>query len=276
MSAVVQVLGRYRPPLRALLAGALGGGGGVLVLLGSVLPWVSGADAGRVVYGAATSAGRAALGSRAGLAGGDAVVTIAAGVLAAAAASWYLLGRRRRWQRLALLGSGGFALCWGLLDFAQVGDTAGPDGRRLHLSPGIGLLVVLVGAVLVLGAGAAAPRRGRQDLRVAALRAESLWRRGFLAEAVERQQILLRDCRQVLGWDDPGVRSEALFLAQMFVTAGHLDRGVRLTHTAMAGVEQWLAGDPQRLAQLRAEAAGVIAEANARAVPAPTGWRPGR
>jgi hypothetical protein len=51
MSTIVGFVTRARP-LRTTVAVLLAGVGGLLILLGSVLPWVAGPDAGQVVYGA--------------------------------------------------------------------------------------------------------------------------------------------------------------------------------------------------------------------------------
>ncbi|WBB96866.1 MULTISPECIES: hypothetical protein [unclassified Solwaraspora] len=94
-------------------------------MLGSVLPWIAGPDADAVMYGAVETAGGSALGSRAGLSGGDAFVTLLAGLVALVVAGWYGMGRARRWQQVTMAGAGVLAIAWAMLNHAEIGE---PDG----------------------------------------------------------------------------------------------------------------------------------------------------
>ncbi|MDG4763031.1 hypothetical protein O7632_02720 [Solwaraspora sp. WMMD406] len=278
-NAVLELIDRVRPPLRGLIAAGLAAAGGLMLMLGSVLPWVAGPDADAVTYGVAASAtGGSALGSRAGIAGGDALVTLLAGIVAVGLAGWYGLGRARRWQQTALFGAASLALAWTVLDFVEVGDTAGPDGARWDIGPGIGLYVCLLGGLAVLTAAGSAPRDVEQDLRVLGHRAEQLAARGLGFEAIEKQQQLLRRARRRPGWQDPRLTFEALYLARLYLNVGHVDRAVRLVHEVMGGADERFGGDQEGLAAARAEAGSVIVDANAQVAAAghpaywPAGW----
>ncbi|MFY1697028.1 MULTISPECIES: hypothetical protein [unclassified Solwaraspora] len=263
MTVLLQLVSRLRTSLRGLLTAGLAAAGGLLLLLGSVLPWVGGPDADAVTYGAAATGTGSALGSRAGLAGGDAFVTLLAGAVAVALAVWYALGRARRWQQVTLAGAGLLALSWAMLNQAEIGDVAGPDGATLDIGPGVGVYVAILAAVLVVGAAVAAPRDVEHDLRVLGQRAEQLVRRGLGFEAVEKQQQLLRRARRRPGWDDPRLTFEALYLARLYLIVGHVDRGVQLVHEVMAQAPQRFGDDHEGLAAARAEAGDVVADANA-------------
>ncbi|MDG4774045.1 hypothetical protein [Solwaraspora sp. WMMD792] len=263
-SAVLNLVNRVRLPLRGLLAAGSAAGGGLLLVLGSVLPWVAGPDAGVVAYGAVeTATGGSALGSRAGLSGGDAFVTLLAGLVALVVAGWYGLGRARRWQQVTVAGAGVLALAWAMLNHAEIGDVAGPDGDRLDIGPGVGVYVALFGALLVLVAAGTAPRDVEHDLRVLARRAERLAQRGLGFEAIEKQQQLLRRARRRPGWQDPRLTFEALFLARLYLAVGHVDRAVQLVHDVMGDAQRRFADDQEGLAAATAEAAELIGEANA-------------
>lgn len=263
-NAVLDFVSRVRPPLRGLLTAGSAAGGGLLLVLGSVLPWVAGPDAGAVTYGAVGSAtGGSALGSRAGLSGGDAFVTLLAGFVALAVAGGYGLGRARRWQQVTVAGAGVLALAWAALNHAEIGDVAGPDGARLDIGAGIGVYVALFGALLVLVAAGVAPRDVEDDLRVLARRAERLAQRGLGFEAIEKQQRLLRRARRHPGWQDPRITFEALFLARLYLNVGHVDRAVRLVHDVMGDAQKRFADDPEGRAAATAEASELIGDANA-------------
>ncbi|ROO52473.1 hypothetical protein EDC02_7400 [Micromonospora sp. Llam0] len=236
-SAVLNLVNRVRLPLRGLLTAGSAAGGGLLLVLGSVLPWVAGPDASAVTYGAVeTAAGGSALGSRAGLSGGDAFVAL-------------------------LAGAGVLALAWAMLNHAEIGDVAGPDGARLDIGPGVGVYVALFGALLVLVAAGTAPRDVEHDLRVLARRAERLAQRGLGFEAIEKQ-LLLR-ARRHPGWQDPQITFEVLFLARLYLAVGHVDRAVQLVHDVMGDAQRRFADDEEGQAAATAEASELIGEANA-------------
>lgn len=264
MTVLWEFVNRVRPPLRGLLTAASAAGAGLFLVLGSVLPWIGGPDASAVTYGVVESAaGESALGSRAGLAGGDAVVTLLAGAAALAVAGWYAVGRARRWQQVSLLCVASFALGWSLLNHAEIGDVAGPDGTRLDIGAGVGVYVVMFGALVLLVAGGSAPRDVEQDLRVLGRRAEQLSRRGLGFEAIEKQQQLLRRARRHPGWQDPRITFEALYLARLYLLVGHVDRAVRQVYEVMAEAGQRFGDDRDGLAEARAEASSIVADANA-------------
>lgn len=245
-------------------------GGAAALLLGSLLPWVSGPDAAGLVYGSATTAdGAAALGSRAGLSGGDAVTTLAAALVALAAAVPLLLGVSRRWQRHALLAAGSLAALWCLLDAVEIGGTAGSDGTRLDLGPGIGLFLALLGAIAVIAAGAFAPADPVRDLLAASARNDRRWKRGGVHRDVveERQRLLLTGARR-LGPDHPAVLLEWLDLVEMYAGMGQPQRAMDAARYFLESSDRGLADRPEQRQLHR------IAAADAFAVVDPAGTVP--
>lgn len=163
--------------------------GGSLMVLGSLLPWVGGPDRDSVSYGfASTVFGTDFAGSHLGMKGGDALVTLLAGVALIGVGIFSFWAWRRSLFVTALVG-GAFGLAWSLLDISEVGDIAGSTGDRLALSPGPGLWIVLLGSLLaitaamVLGRGDAAPRPEAATDRAARIGwtvAGGLWVVGWL------------------------------------------------------------------------------------------------
>ncbi|MER6612633.1 hypothetical protein [Streptomyces xantholiticus] len=250
MSALDEAIAALRHP-RTLVTVGLAVGGGVLVVLGSLLPWISGPDAGEVVYGA-TERG---LGSRAGLAGGDGMITLAAGIAAVPAALWYLTGRAARRSRAVLLGAGALCGAWATLHLVETGEMPGPDGATLDISPGIGLYLLVAGVLAVLAGGAAAPANRLWDLIALRRRVLRLWDRGLGFEAAELQQKLLRRMGRTPGLDGRALVIETLHLAGLYVDCGLPQRGAELVRRTMADALAVLADDPEGLASAQALAA---------------------
>ncbi|WP_059008142.1 hypothetical protein [Streptomyces specialis] len=254
MSALDDAITALRRP-RTLVTVALAVGGGLLLILGSLLPWIGGPDAGEVVYGA----NEHGLGSRAGLAGGDGLITLAAGIVTVPAGLWYLTGRAARRSRMTLLGTGALAGAWALLHLAETGRMPGSDGATLDISPGVGLYLLAVGALAGLAGGAAAPGNRLWDLIALRRRVLRLWDRGVGFEAAELQQKLLRRMRRTPGLEGRALVIETLHLAGLYVDCGLPQRGTELVLRTMADAPAVLGDDEEALADARALADHTLA-----------------
>lgn len=246
---------------RAALAMALVGGGGMLLLLGSLLPWVAGPDADHVTYGTVElNSGRTALGSRAGLAGGDAVVTIIASAMALLVATRAAFGRWPSWQRHAAACSGLLAGAWTALDMAEVGETLGSRGEQLDLTAGMGTYVVLAGALAVVAGAYLAPRSWVQDLDTAVWRSVKLERMGRLGESTELAQHVVRYAYRRADAQDSSLAFAVVDLALLYHDLGLPDRAAAAVRLALSDQVIRFKNDPQEL-QLLHEAIHPLAVA---------------
>ncbi|MEU5403381.1 hypothetical protein ABZ348_29300 [Streptomyces sp. NPDC005963] len=237
--------------LRALplpVALALGATG--LLLIGSLLPWVSGE--GPLSFGWGRHAtGRMALGSRAGLAGGDAVITLlcgAATLVIAAHRAW--LGPLRS-HRTVLIGSGALAACWAVLNMVEAGRTPTPTGESLDVSPSIGLYLVLLGALLAIGAGVLSRPDPVAELTLITRRAVRLWKSGHEVRGLARLQHGVRAWESGVGTAHPAFSVAVALLGRMYLQIGATDRAVAAVELAWTQTTHWPESDPQALGMVQ-------------------------
>lgn len=259
-------MGRVNITGRTGIAALTGLGGAAALLLGSLLPWASGPDAGELVYGSGEGPdGVATLGSRLGLAGGDALTTLVAGLVALAAAAAMLFGARR-WQRGTLPAAGAMAALWCLLDVLEAGDVAGSDGARADIGPGIGLLLALAGALAVIAAGASARVDPAHDLLAASAGIERRSRHAVTRDVVADLQRLVKAGERRLGPDHPAVLLLWLDLVEAYAAVGEPQRAMHAVQIFRDGSERGLADDPEQRQLHRiagAQAIGVLDPAGA-------------
>ncbi|WP_329014929.1 hypothetical protein [Streptomyces sp. NBC_00690] len=225
---------------------ALAAGAGVLLLIGSLLPWVSGD--GPLSFGWAQHAtGRMALGSRAGLAGGDAVVTLLVGAAALLVAAHRVWRGPLRGHRTVLIGAGALAACWAVLNMAEAGRTPTPTGESLDLSPSVGLYLVLLGALLAIGAGALSRPDPVAELTLATERAVRLWESGHEVPGLARLQHAVRTWESGVGTAHPAFSVALALLGRMYLQIGAPDRAVAAVEMAWTQTANWPQPDPHAL-----------------------------
>ncbi|MFJ7586709.1 hypothetical protein ACIQZO_04775 [Streptomyces sp. NPDC097617] len=265
MKALTGAKGRAAAVLSSLvtpqrLPAALGLAGAILMLLGAVLPWVVGADSDTLSCGfhpdAAT--GAPALGSRAGLPGGDALVVVLTGTAALWAAGLLLIGRGRSVHRATLIGAAVLGGAWAALDLAETGTVGDRAGRLLDLSTGPGPYVVLVAVLLLLASGVLTRYDAESELYVRTERANRLWNNGRSGEALEMQQCTVRAARRSPGRNHPSTTSASMGLIWMYAWAGWPDRAAELARQAFEDAGQWASEHPEDYRRLRADIAEIL------------------
>lgn len=239
MSVVVAHEPADRARVRRLTTVAAGGFGALLLLAGSLLPWLSGSGASSIVYGASEVDGRPALGARHGLAGGDAWVTIAITVLVGLILAGFVLRWRRRWMRLALFGLSGLALAWLYVAFVTVPDVSG-------VRAGLGLYVAVLGALTIIAAAAVFDVDADQEYDARVRRAVKMLRSGRFIDAIVLQQSLLRACIREGGWADRFTALNALQLAWMYAELSDVVSARAVRDHAMAQVSAHLSDEGDR------------------------------
>ena len=235
----------------ARVAGGVAAFGGLLLVAGALLPWISGADASQVVHGITVNEdGFGVVGNRAGAAGGDGLVLIAAGIGAVVIGVLLGIGRQRRSHARWLLIAGVGAAAWTFVDLAEVGDVARPDGSTLDLSPGIGPFVAMFGVVAILAAALLAVLFADVYVRADSALASRLHRRDREADSIDVSQRAWRRNR-MLGrrWRDGAIVATVdLMTPQSWVEPDRFERNVPLVESL---VEELRGLAPEDLDQQR-------------------------
>ncbi|MFE2142169.1 hypothetical protein ACFXA3_10520 [Streptomyces sp. NPDC059456] len=265
MKALTGGTGRAAAVLSSLitprrLPATLGVAGAALMLLGAVLPWVVGADSDALSYGFRPDAatGAAALGSRAGLPGGDGLVVVLTGAAALWAAGLLLIGRGRSVHRAALIGAAVLGGAWAALDLAETGTVRDREGRLPDLAAGPGPYVVLMAGLLLLAAGALARHDAFAELDTRTLRANRLWDNRRFGEALEMQQHTVRAARRSPGRGHPSTTGASVELIRMYAWAGWPDRATELARQTVEDAAQWAPDHPEDYQRLRADIAEIL------------------
>ncbi|MCX4719669.1 tetratricopeptide repeat protein [Streptomyces virginiae] len=265
MKAPAGIEGRAAALLSSLVTperrpAALGLAGAALMLLGAVLPWVVGADSDTLPYGFRpdADAGGPALGSRAGLAGGDALVVVLTGAAALWAAVLLLIGRGRGVHRAALIGAALLGGAWAALDLAETGTVPGRTGRLPDVSAGPGPYVVLAAVLLLLASGVLARWDPESQLYVRTERANRLWDNGRFGEALELQQRNVRSARRSPGRNHPSTTSASVALVWMYAWGGWPDRAAELARQTFEDAAHWAPEHPEDYQRLRADIAAIL------------------
>ncbi|MFE2548918.1 hypothetical protein ACFXGI_10280 [Streptomyces sp. NPDC059355] len=242
------------------LPATLGAAGALLMLLGAVLPWVVGADGDTLPYGfrADAATGAAALGSRAGLAGGDALVVVVTGAAALWAAGLLVFGRGRIVHRTVLVTAAVLGGAWAALDLAETGTVRDRAGRLPDLTAGPGPYVVLVAVPLLLAAAVLAKHDVFEEQEVRTLRAVRLMANGRVGEALESQQRTVRAARRSPGRSHPSTTSATVELVRMYVWAGWPGRAAELARQASEDARAWAPDNPEDYRRLQADIAEIL------------------
>ena len=178
---------RPRASTQTLVAGILAALGALMVITGSVLPWVSGTG---WIYGRAQSSDTVTLGLRQGLEGGDAWVSLVLGLIACV--SIVVLWRRQTLRsRLVTAGTGLIAALWAAGSLTSL---------PAPVDPGVGLALVIIGGILLGAGGVAWPRDRDAEWNRRVERAMRLWDRGRYPDALALEQRLLIDEVRQNGW----------------------------------------------------------------------------
>ena len=197
---------RPRASTQTLVAAILAAMGALMVVAGSVLPWVSGTG---WIYGRARSGDSVTLGLRQGLEGGDAWVSLVLGLVACV--SIVVLWKRRTMRsRLVTVGTGLIAALWAMGSLTSL---------PAPVDPGVGLALVIIGGVLLGAGGIAWPRDRDSEWNRRVERAMRLWDRGRYPDALALQQRLLTEEVRENGWGHAAAFS-AMTLAWMHADLG--------------------------------------------------------
>ncbi|MFB7976750.1 hypothetical protein [Streptomyces vinaceus] len=242
------------------LPAALGVAGALLTLLGAVLPWVVGAGSDTLPHGFRpdTATGAAALGSRAGLAGGDALVVVLTGAGALWAAVLLLIGRGRRVHRAVLVAAAALGGAWAALDLAETGTVRDRAGRLPDITAGPGPYVVLVAVPLLVAAAVLARHDVFEEQEVRTLRAVRLMAAGRVGEALKAQQRTVRAARRSPGRAHPATAGATVELVRMYVWTGWPGRAAELARQASENARAWAPDHPEDHRRFQADIAEAL------------------
>lgn len=237
------------------------GGAALVVLAGTLLPWVGGPDAGQVVHGSRIGdAGVVELGTRAGFRGGDGLLLAIAALLTAGLAVLCRFRSPSPSQRVFLVLGGLLVLAWSVVDIAEVGRFADAAGEELGLRPSVGGLVSCLGALAIVAAGFLMPVDADLARFRRMIRAAGASDRGLHRDALEEMQSLLSQPPSVTVDPDGEIRLREGFVhALVTAAAGDTARADQAVRAHLSLIDSLRGSDPEESHRHRVETARVIA-----------------